>query len=360
MSTPPYSIQNLLVTGGCGFIGVNFIRYLLEETDFAGRIINADKLTYAANPHSLADVAERHGERYQFVRVDIAQRDALARVFDEYAVDAVCHLAAESHVDRSIAQPDDFIHTNILGTYTLLQLARERMGRIRRFHHISTDEVFGDLGAQGLFTEATPYHPNNPYSASKAASDHLARAFQTTYGLPVTISNCSNNYGPYQFPEKLIPLMLLNAWAGQPLPVYGDGRNVRDWIYVHDHCVALWAILQRGRVGETYNVGGYNALENVAVVHALCDLLDELQGPVSVGRQRRELIEFVEDRPCHDRRYAMDCAKMKRELGWQPTESFASGLRKTVQWYLDHAAWIDQVRSGEYHRWIAEQYGTAK
>jgi dTDP-glucose 4,6-dehydratase len=354
------AFQNLLVTGGCGFIGANFIRHVLEATDFAGRIINVDRLTYAANPLSLADVAEKFSSRYVFVRADIADRAALARVFDEYAVNAVCHFAAESHVDRSIVRPDDFIQTNILGTYTLLQLARERMDRLKRFHHVSTDEVFGSLGATGFFTETTPYSPNSPYSASKAASDHLVRAFHETYGLPVTVSNCSNNYGPLQFPEKLIPLMILNALEGKPLPVYGDGRNVRDWLYVADHCTAVWRILCAGADGATYNIGGRNELENIVVVNRICELVDELAPPLPGGQPRRELITFVKDRPGHDRRYAIDCAKIERELGWQPAESFETGLRKTVQWYLSNAAWVQQVRSGEYQRWIAAHYGASE
>ena len=316
-----------------------------------------DKLTYAANPLSLAAVAEKYAARYQFVRADIADRVAMARVFDEFAVDAVCHFAAESHVDRSIVRPDDFIHTNILGTYTLLQLARERMPRLQRFHHGSTDAVFGSLGATGFFTEATPYSPNSPYSASKAASDHLVRAFHATYGLPVTVSNCSNNYGPLQFPEKLVPLMILNALEGQPLPVYGDGRNVRDWLFVHDHCTAVWRILRDGADGETYNIGGRNELENLAVVSSICALVDELAPPLPGGKPRRELISFVRDRPGHDRRYAIDGSKLQRELGWQPAGSFETGLRQTVQWYLANAAWVGQVRSGEYQRWIATHYG---
>lgn len=357
MQNSQFTIHNLLVTGGCGFIGANFIRYLLAETGFAGRLINVDKLTYAANPLSLADIAESYADRYVFVRADIADRDAMARILDEFAVDAICHFAAESHVDRSIVRPDDFIHTNILGTYTLLQLARERMPRIQRFHHVSTDEVFGSLGAQGYFTETTAYSPNSPYSASKAASDHLVRAFHATYGLPVTVSNCSNNYGPLQFPEKLIPLIILNALAGQPLPVYGDGRHVRDWLFVRDHCTALWRILQDGQDGATYNVGGRNELENLAVVHGICDLVDELAAPLPTRRPRRELIAFVKDRPGHDRRYAIDCTKLERELGWRPVESFETGLRRTVQWYLTNGAWVGQVRSGEYQRWIAAHYG---
>jgi dTDP-glucose 4,6-dehydratase len=349
--------QNLMVTGGCGFIGVNFIRYLLEEADFRGRIVNVDKLTYAGNPLSLAGVAERFPERYAFRKADVCDRAAMAAVMDEFGVDAVCHFAAESHVDRSIARPDDFIQSNIIGTYVLLELARERAERIQLFHHVSTDEVFGSLGPEGFFTEETAYRPNSPYSASKAASDHLVRAYSRTYGLPVTISNCSNNYGPYQFPEKLIPLMILNGLEGRPLPVYGDGRNVRDWLYVRDHCAAVWAIMQRGRRGETYNVGGRNELENVAVVRMICDLLDELAGPRAGQAARRELIAFVKDRPGHDRRYAIDCAKIERELGWVPRESFATGMRQTVRWYLDHRPWVESVRTGEYLAWIREHYG---
>ncbi len=349
--------KNLLVTGGCGFIGVNFVRHLLEESGFAGRVVNLDKLTYAGNPLSLADIPERDG-RYIFIKADICDRAAVARVMDEYAIDAICHFAAESHVDRSIVRPDDFIQTNIVGTYNLLQLARERQDRIRLFHHVSTDEVFGSLGAAGYFTEDTPYRPNSPYSASKASSDHLVRAYHETYGLPVTVSNCSNNYGPYQFPEKLIPLMILNAWEGKPLPVYGDGQNVRDWLYVRDHNTAVWTIMRRGRVGETYNIGGRNELPNLEVVRRICDGVDELAGPLGGNRARRELITFVKDRPGHDRRYAIDCRKLEDELGWHPAESFETGLRRTIRWYLDHKAWVDQVRSGEYQAWIRQHYGT--
>ena len=351
------TFNNIMVTGGCGFIGVNFIRYLLGEAGFPGRVINVDKLTYAANPLSLADLAERCAGQYVFVKADIGDRGAMARVFDDYAVDAVCHFAAESHVDRSIDRPGDFINTNILGTYTLLELMRERPGQVALFHHVSTDEVFGSLGTDGFFTEDTPYHPNSPYSASKAASDHLVRAYRATYNLPVTVSNCSNNYGPYQFPEKLIPLMILNALEGRPLPVYGDGLNVRDWLFVRDHCRAVWAIMQSGRVGETYNVGGRNEMPNLTVVNLLCDLLDELTGPLAAGGFRRTLITMVKDRPGHDRRYAIDSTKIERELHWQPEETFATGLRRTIRWYLDHPDWVRQVRSGEYQRWIQAHYG---
>ncbi|MBU1693207.1 MAG: dTDP-glucose 4,6-dehydratase [Verrucomicrobia bacterium] len=351
-------MKNLLVTGGCGFIGANFIRYLLEETpDFPGRVINVDKLTYAGNPLSLADVERQRPGRYVFIKADICDRARMAQVLDGHAVDAIVHFAAESHVDRSIVRPDDFIQTNIIGTHVLLELFRERRERIGRFHHISTDEVFGSLGPAGYFTEETPYQPNSPYSASKAASDHLARAYHATYGLPVTISNCSNNYGPYQFPEKLISLMILNALEGKLLPVYGDGKNVRDWLYVRDHCTAVWRVMTRGAAGRTYNVGGRNEMPNLDVVHLVCDLVDELAGPRPGGAPRRELITFVKDRPGHDRRYAIDCSRIERELGWRPEESFETGLRKTVRWYLEHGAWVDQVRTGEYQRWIKAHYG---
>lgn len=348
-------MRNLLITGGCGFIGSNFIRYLLEESDFDGRIINVDALTYAANPDNLADIVDRFPRRYIFVKADITDRDAVADAFDQFAVDTVCHFAAESHVDRSIVRPDAFIQTNILGTFTLLELIRERQERISLFHHISTDEVFGSLGPEGFFTEETSYKPNSPYSASKAASDHLVRAYHTTYGIPVTISNCSNNYGPYQFPEKLIPLMILNCIARMPLPVYGDGRNVRDWLYVRDHCTAIWKIMQHGRRGETYNIGGSNELENIFLVEMICAIVDEyLHSPGAAPR--KTLITFVKDRPGHDRRYAINAQKIQQELGWAPTESFASGIRKTIRWYLDHQAWVSRVKSGEYQRWINEQY----
>ena len=348
-------MKNLLVTGGCGFIGCNFIHYLLSETGFNGRIINVDKLTYAGNPESLETIAAKFPDRYSFVRADICDATAMARIFDTEQVDAVCHFAAESHVDRSIVGPDAFIQTNISGTFTLLQLVRARMGTITKFHHISTDEVFGSLGPDGFFTETTAYKPNSPYSASKAASDHLVRAYHKTYGLPVTISNCSNNYGPYQFPEKLIPLIILNALAGKSLPVYGDGMHVRDWLYVRDHCAAIWAIMQNGRIGATYNVGGRNEMPNLRVVEMICDLLDELVGMID-GKARRALIAFVKDRPGHDRRYAIDCSKIEKELGWRPVESFDTGLRKTVQWYLANPAWVKHVVSGDYQKWVACQY----
>lgn len=350
-------MKSILVTGGCGFIGVNFIRYLFEESDYDGRVINVDALTYAGNPLSLADVAERYGDRYVFMKEDICDKPQIAAIMDAHHVDTVCHFAAESHVDRSILRPDAFIETNIIGTYNLLELCRERMDRVQDFHHVSTDEVFGSLGSEGCFTETTPYRPNSPYSASKASSDHLVRAYCKTYGLPVTISNCSNNYGPYQFPEKLIPLVILNALEGKPLPVYGDGRNVRDWLYVRDHCTAVWTIMKDGRKGETYNVGGRNEMENIAVVETICDLLDGMAGILPGGGKRRDLITFVKDRPGHDRRYAIDCRKLEKTFDWLPAESFKTGIRKTIQWYLDNHSWTDAVRSGEYQQWVAEHYG---
>jgi dTDP-glucose 4,6-dehydratase len=349
--------ENLLVTGGCGFIGSNFIRHLLKETDFRGRIINADNLTYAGNPDNLDGLGDAWPERYLFRKVDICDAPLVRDLFAEYGIDAVCHFAAESHVDRSILRPGSFIQTNILGTFNLLEAARGRGRSFRLFHHISTDEVYGSLGPEGSFTEETPYRPNSPYSASKASSDHLVRAYHETYALPTTLSNCSNNYGPYQFPEKLIPLVVLNALEGTTLPVYGDGRNVRDWLYVTDHCEAILTIMRRGRRGETYNVGGHAEMENITIVEMICDLVDEF-APFPEGGSRRRLITFVKDRPGHDRRYAIDFTKLHEELGWSPAESFSSGLRKTVQWYIENRSWSGRIQSGEYRAWISEQYGT--
>jgi dTDP-glucose 4,6-dehydratase len=348
-------IDNLMVTGGCGFIGSNFIRQLFAHADFRGRIINVDALTYAGNPENLRDVDKAWPGRYLFQKADICDAALLREIFDRYGIDTVCHFAAESHVDRSILRPDGFIQTNIIGTFNLLEAARAKGKSFRLFHHISTDEVYGSLGSEGSFTEETPYRPNSPYSASKASSDHLVRAYHETYGLPTTLSNCSNNYGPYQFPEKLIPLVVLNALEGKPLPVYGDGKNVRDWLYVTDHCEAILQIMEKGRRGETYNIGGHAEMENIAIVEMVCGLVDEL-APAADRRSRRRLITFVKDRPGHDRRYAIDYTKLHRELGWSPAESFASGLRKTVRWYLDHLAWSERIRSGEYQSWIREQY----
>jgi len=348
-------MKNILVTGGCGFIGTGFIRHLILDSDFDGRLINVDKLTYAGNPENLADIEKMYSERYRFVKADICDPDAVSRVFDQYAIDAVCHFAAESHVDRSIVAPDAFIKTNITGTFNLLEAARRHAGRLKLFHHVSTDEVYGSLGPEGYFTEQTAYRPNSPYSASKAASDHLVRAYNKTYGLPVTISNCSNNYGPYQFPEKLIPLMILNAQADKPLPVYGEGKNIRDWLYVEDHCRAVWQIMKKGTRGQTYNIGGHCELANIDTVHMLCDVLDEMR-PRADHSSRRDLITFVKDRPGHDLRYAIDCRKLENELGWSPRETFETGLKKTVQWYLDNPLWVQRIQSGNYREWIEQQY----
>ncbi len=353
----PRVFQNLLVTGGAGFIGVNFIRWLFAQPDGPRRIINVDKLTYAGNPLSLLDLAQSAGERYVFHKADICDAAAMKQIIETHAVDAIVHFAAESHVDRSIVAPDEFVRTNIIGTYTLLQAAREHAAQIQLFHHVSTDEVFGSLGDTGFFTEATPYAPNSPYSASKAASDHLVRAYHETYGLPTTLSNCSNNYGPYQFPEKLIPLMILNALEGKPLPVYGDGLNVRDWLFVTDHCAAIWQVMRHAAPGATYNVGGRNELPNLRVVEKICDLVEAQAPPLPNGQSRRSLITFVKDRPGHDRRYAIDCAKIERDLGWQPAETWETGFARTVEWYLQNAKWCAQVRSGDYQKWIAAHYG---
>ena len=347
---------NLLVTGGAGFIGSNFIRHVLTRTDFQGRIVNLDALTYAGNPASLDDIAQTCGERYVFVRGDIRDAACMGRIFDEYAVDGVCHFAAESHVDRSIVAPDDFIQTNIVGTFNLVQAAKTRMDRIVLFHHVSTDEVFGSLGDTGYFTEKTPYSPHSPYSASKASSDHIVRAYHDTYGLPVTISNCSNNYGPCQFPEKLIPLMILNAFEGKPLPVYGEGVNVRDWLHVEDHCAAIWKIMMEAASGETYAVGGRCELKNIDVVKRICAVVDRLAPPLASGKPRESLITYVRDRPGHDHRYAIDCSRLEQELGWRQTETAESGFEKTVRWYLENTAWVESVRTGAYRQWIEKNY----
>ena len=348
-------MKNLLVTGGSGFIGSNFIHYLLSGQHFDGRVVNVDKLTYAGNMENLAGLAETYPDRFVFSQTDICDREALDQVFEDHAIDAVCHFAAESHVDRSILGPDDFIRTNILGTFNLLEIIRKRMDQVLLFHHVSTDEVYGSLGESGLFTEATPYDPSSPYSASKASSDHLVRAYHRTYGLPVTLSNCSNNYGPYQFPEKLIPLMVLNARAGKSLPVYGQGLNVRDWLYVEDHCRAVWTIMQKGQKGQTYNIGGSCEMQNIDVVEMICAILDDLE-PLADARSRKDLIAFVKDRPGHDLRYAIDFSKITRELGWEPAETFESGLKKTIAWYIENEEWSRRVQSGEYREWITTQY----
>jgi len=351
-------MQNILVTGGCGFIGTGFIRFLLLDSDFAGRIINLDKLTYAGNPGNLADLVQKVPGQYIFIKADICDAASLDRAFEDYQIDAVCHFAAESHVDRSIVAPDAFIKTNIEGTFNLLEAARRHAQRLILFHHVSTDEVYGSLGSVGHFTEQSPYRPSSPYAASKAASDHLVRAYNRTYDFPVTLSNCSNNYGPYQFPEKLIPLMVLNALENKPLPVYGEGQNVRDWLYVEDHCRAVWEIMKKGTRGQTYNIGGRCELTNLDTVQRICDLLDEMV-PAANGNSRRNLITFVKDRPGHDLRYAIDCSKLETELGWVPRESFETGLRRTIQWYLDNPQWVQRVKSGEYRSWIKLHYPDA-
>src|SRR5690554_2524155 len=386
--------KTFLITGGAGFIGSAVIRELIARTDH--RVVNVDKLTYAGNLESLAEVAA--SPRYAFIQADICDAEAMQRAFAEHQPDVVMHLAAESHVDRSIDGPAAFIQTNVVGTSVLLEAARGYWQSLQqrdpakaagfRFHHVSTDEVYGDLaeakGSEALgvrgeetpltspqgahdspasaakprFTEQTPYAPSSPYSASKAGSDHLVRAWQRTFGLPTLVTNCSNNYGPYHFPEKLIPLMILNALAGKPLPVYGDGQQIRDWLYVEDHARALLLVATEGRVGEAYNIGGHNECTKLAVVGAIWELLEELapEKPAAVARYR-DLITFVTDRPGHDQRYAIDAGKIERELGWRPAETFESGLRKTVQWYLENDAWVANVTSGAYREWTARHYG---
>lgn len=349
MNNLPAGVKTLLVTGGAGFIGANFV---LQAVDDGLRVVNLDKLTYAGNPDTLTSLAGN--DRHVFVHGDIGDRELVTRLLTEHRPDAIVNFAAESHVDRSIDGPAEFVQTNVVGTLALLESSRDYWrgleGSVRdafRFLHVSTDEVYGSLGAEGKFTEQTPYAPNSPYSASKAASDHLVRAFQHTYGLPTLTTNCSNNYGPYQFPEKLIPLVIQKALAGEPLPVYGDGLNIRDWLFVGDHCSAIRRVLDAGRIGETYNVGGNAERENIAVVKVICALLDQRQ-PLADGRWRESLITYVKDRPGHDRRYAIDSSKLQNELGWRPSQTFESGIAQTVDWYLANQPWSQRVLDGSY------------
>lgn len=350
----------ILVTGAAGFIGANFVLDWVAQSQEP--VVNLDKLTYAGNPENLASLQGNPG--HIFVQGDIGDRTLVDRLLAEHKPRAVVNFAAESHVDRSIHGPEDFIQTNVVGTFHLLESVRAYWGSLEgeaksafRFLHVSTDEVYGTLGPNDApFTETTPYTPNSPYSASKAASDHLVRAYHHTYGLPVLTTNCSNNYGPYHFPEKLIPLMIVNALAGKPLPVYGDGMQVRDWLFVKDHCSAIRRVLEAGTTGETYNVGGWNEKPNIEIVKTVCALLDELR-PRADGQSYATQITYVKDRPGHDRRYAIDATKIHRELGWKPAETFETGIRKTVQWYLDHPDWVAHVQSGDYRNWIGQQYG---
>jgi dTDP-glucose 4,6-dehydratase len=353
------ALSNILVTGGAGFIGSNFIHHLFNRAGFDGRIVNVDALTYAGNLTNTRHFGDCFGGlRYFFEHADICDRSLMEDLFRTYEIDTVVHFAAESHVDRSILGPEAFVKTNVLGTFSLLEVARSAWkGRDDvLFHHVSTDEVYGSLGAFGSFLESTPYDPRSPYSASKAASDHLVRAYNHTYGLPFTLSNCSNNYGPYQFPEKLIPLMILNMLEGKALPVYGDGKNVRDWLYVTDHAAAIWLILQKGESGESYNIGGESEWENIRLLEKLIEIV--AQKTKRTVHELRRLITYVRDRPGHDRRYSINCTKLKKGLSWKRNFTFEQGLDLTVEWYLNNQAWINSVRSGEYRKWTEANYGS--
>ncbi len=350
-------MKSVIVTGGSGFIGSNFIHMLFDDPHFTGKVINVDKLTYAGNPDNLSFLEARYGKtRYYFEQTDISESDSIKQIFNKYRPDTVVNFAAESHVDRSIDNPLEFIQTNVMGTGTLLyqaykyykELSSEEKASFR-FHHVSTDEVYGSLGEEGLFEEVTPYDPSSPYSASKAGSDHLVRAWKRTFGLPTLITNCSNNYGAYQFPEKLIPLIILNCLASKPLPVYGKGLNVRDWLYVKDHCEAIKLVIDKGKVGETYNIGGHNEIKNIEIVKLICRILDELI-PAENNQPYESLITYVTDRPGHDLRYAIDAAKIQNELGWTPKETFETGIRKTIKWYLDNKEWWQKIQEKNYQQ----------
>ena len=350
--------STILVTGGCGFIGSNFIHFLFRNSAFNGKIINVDKLNYAGNPENVEKISKQYLDtRYFFEKVDICDLQHLEDVFLKYNPDVVVHFAAESHVDRSIHEPAGFIQTNIIGTFNLLELVKKYQSINKKnilFHHVSTDEVFGSLGEKGSFNETSPYDPRSPYSASKASSDHLVRSYYHTYNLPVTISNCSNNYGPYQFPEKLIPLMICNILENKPLPVYGDGKNVRDWLFVEDHCSAIWKIISKGKIGQTYNIGGDNELTNIELVHTLCEKIAIIRN----GNRDyyKNLITYVKDRPGHDKRYAIDCTKIKNELDWTQKVNFEEGIEKTIRWYVENPEWIGNIKSGEYQNWMSKNY----
>ncbi len=350
-------MNRVIVTGGAGFIGANYLHTLFADPSFTGKILNIDKLTYAGNLESLQDLEAKYGNsRYFFEQADICDAPKMKEIMHQFQPDTIVHFAAESHVDRSIDGPMEFVQTNLVGTATLLNSALEYYRTLDeeakkhfRFHNVSTDEVFGSLGENGMFTEETPYDPSSPYSASKAGSDHLVRAWQRTFGLPISISNCSNNYGPYQFPEKLIPLMILNCLAHKPLPVYGKGINVRDWLFVTDHCEAINIIIRKGKVGETYNIGGHNEMKNIDIVTTICKILDEME-PSKKLKSYTELITFVQDRPGHDLRYAIDATKIEKELGWKPAETFVTGIRKTVAWYLENKQWWQNIQNNKYRQ----------